>query len=63
MKAKLGLVVAELHETGVGLIGVGLIMVRLMVVRLDTMRLGKKFKNRLSPKICLSWTFLPLELS
>ena len=45
--------VAELDVTGVSLIKVGLITVRLMAVRLEIMRLGKKFKNRLSPKICL----------
>ena len=45
------MVVAELDVMGVE---VGLMTVRLMVVRLETMRLERKFKNRLSSKICLS---------
>ena len=63
MKAESGLVVAQLDKTEVGLIEIRLVTIRLIAVSLETMRLGRKFKNHLSPKICLNWTILPLELS
>ena len=62
------MVTIELNMTEVSLMEIKLIMVSLMAVQLETIRLGKKFKNYLSPKICLSpkgqydQTFLPPEL-
>ena len=55
------MVVAELDETEVDLMEVELVMV--IVMRLEIIKLRRKFKNRLNPKICLNWTFLPPELS